>query len=136
MRALHPFERADLVDGGIEGGNVLSLYHRQQIEDTRDRMKRAQFWHALERRDDAARSLGRHHDGHMRPHHATCDLLGKAQGIAGDHAPALQALDSGLHRRAGEPEPPGRLRMTDPGILPQEGNQGTICGVEHHYDQP
>ncbi len=136
MGALHPVEGADLVDGGIEGGNVLSLYHRQKIEDTRDRMKRAQFWHALQRRDHAARRLRRHHDRHMRPHHAARDLLGEAQGIAGDHPATLQALDPGLHGRAGELEAPPRLRMADPGILPQESNQGAIGGVEHHYDQP
>ncbi len=135
MRALHPVEGADPVDGGIEGGNVLSLYHRQKIEDTRDRMKRAQFWHALQRRDHAAGGLGRHHDGHVRPHHAARDLFGKAQGIAGDHPTAFQALDPGLHGGAGEPEPSRRLRMADPGILPQERNQGTIGGVEHHCDQ-
>jgi hypothetical protein len=25
--------------------------------------------------------------------------------------------------------------MADPGVLPQEGNQGVIRGIQHHYDQ-
>ncbi len=120
MRALHTLQRADPVDRGIKGRNVFCLYHRQEIEDTGDRMKRAQLWHALQRRGNGRGGFWRDHDGDMRPHHAAADLLGKPQRIADDDPAPLQALHPGLDGRAGEPETPGGLRMADPGVLAQK----------------
>ena len=48
---------------------------------------------------------------------------------------ALQALDPRLHRGARQLQAPRRLRMADAGILPQQGDQGTVRGIEHRYDQ-
>ncbi len=77
MRALYAFQRTDLVDGGIEGGNVFCLYHRQKVEDTGNGMKRAQLWHTLQRRGNSGGRFRRNDDGDMRAHHAAADLFRK-----------------------------------------------------------
>ncbi len=135
MRALHPLQRADLVDGGVESRNVLCLYHRQKIKDTGNGMKRAQFWHALQRCGNGCGGFRRNDDGHMRAHHAPADLFREPHGIADDHPAPLQAFHPRLHGGAGELQAAGGLRMADAGVLPQKGNQGAVCLIEHHIDQ-
>ncbi|SCY54963.1 hypothetical protein SAMN02927923_01637 [Microvirga guangxiensis] len=126
MRALHALQRADLVDGGVEGWNVLCLYHRQKIKDTGDGMKRAQLWHALQRRGNGGGRFWRHDDRHMRAHHAPADLLREPQGVADDDPAPLQAFHPRLHGGAGEFQAAGCLRMADAGVFAQQRNQGTI----------
>ena len=43
----------------------------------------------------------------------------------------LKALDPRLHGGARELQPPRRLGMADAGILPQQGDQGTVRGIQH-----
>ena len=68
-------------------------------------------------------------------HEPAAHRLGKADRVADDDAPALQALDPRLDGGPGKLEPAGRLRVTDAGVLAQQPDQGAVGGVEHRSDQ-